>query len=459
MILAGSARAGALDLALHLSNEVDNERVIIADIRGTASDNIYEAFREWEVIAQNTNAKHSFYSLSINPDKTQRDWSEKEWQQAITHIEDKLGLSGQPRAIIFHEKIGESDGNLRKHCHVVWSRIDGRTLKAIPHSFDYYTLQRCTKELAREFGLQINYKTGKDRINERAYNLAKSQGKNRDLDSRAQRNKIITELWHKHNDPKQFILALNNAGYIIAQGQRRAFVIVDRDNQIHSLARQIDGVKTKQVKARLGLPENYPTIAEAQTQQRIIKPSSVKLCELRDSVVKKPRTDLTREQKLFTKLKRMVQRTDTLSQARRKKLNRQITSAKIRHHEELDLLLKKQRAEEAKTLRQRYKKKPQGLVKNIQAILGYELFLSWKYAHQDRRRVQVHVTEKQLLAHSQKQELMRLNRYSDLIAKQERREAKSFERLSKKLCLEKTRSVIRRGQDKKRKQQYELSLG
>ncbi|PHR93694.1 MAG: hypothetical protein COA69_03410 [Robiginitomaculum sp.] len=447
MILSGSSRSGALDLALHLSNSVDNERVVISELRQSASGSIYGAFREWEVIADNTNCKKSFYSLSISPDPSQRDWTDKEWQYALDHIENKLGLFGQPRAVVFHEKIGESDGELRKHCHVVWSRINGRTLKAIHMGNDYYHLRTCTKELAKVFDLQIYYKTGKDKIEARkqSYDLGKSQGKNRDLDSAEARKNLITKLWHEHSDAKVLTATMSEQGYIIAQGNRRAFVVVDRDSQIHSLARQIDGVKTKQVKQRLGLPESYPSIEEAKDQQRIIKATAKKQPKT------KARIDLTREQKLYRKLRNMAARIDRLGEARRKKLKRQITSAKIRHHDELDLLLKKQRAEEAKTLRQRYKKKPQGLAKNIQTILGYEMFLSWKWAHQDRRRVQEYATEKQLLAQSQKQELMRLNRYSDLIIKQERREAKSFERFSKKLGQEKTRSEYKRDMERVRK--------
>lgn len=452
MILSGSSRSGALDLALHLSNEVDNQKAVLHSLSGAASDNIYEAFREWEVIADNTNCKKGFYSLSINPDKSQRDWSDKEWQHAIDHIEDRLGLSDQPRAIIFHEKIGESDGELRKHCHVVWSRINGRELKAIHMSNDYYHLRTCTKELAKVFNLQIYYKTGKDRIEARkqGYDLSKSQGMNRDIDSVKARKNIITKLWHEHSDKKAFAVAMNQAGYIIAQGSRRAFVVVDRDNQIHSLTRQIDGVKTKLVKQRLGIAESYPSIEEAKEQQRIIKASA------KEQAKEKPRLDLTREQKLYRKLRGMAARIDQLRESRRKNLKRQITSAKIRHCDEFDFLLEKQRADEAKILRQRYKNKPQGIAKNIQVILGYELFLRWKYTHQDRKRMQEYANEKQLLAQSQKQELLRLNRYSDLILKIERRERRSFEKLSKKLGQEKARVQMKRAQEVKCKRTERL---
>jgi hypothetical protein len=40
------------------------------------------------------------------------------FELAIERIEERLGLQGQPRAIVIHEK------NARVHAHCVWSRID-----------------------------------------------------------------------------------------------------------------------------------------------------------------------------------------------------------------------------------------------------------------------------------------------------------------------------------------------
>lgn len=45
-------------------------------------------------------------------------------------MENKLGLSGQPRAVVFHVKKG------REHCHVVWSRIDLDKMRAVQLSND-----------------------------------------------------------------------------------------------------------------------------------------------------------------------------------------------------------------------------------------------------------------------------------------------------------------------------------
>jgi len=113
-------------------------------------------------------------------------------------------------------------------------------------SNDRYKLKAISKELAKEFGLELRY-NNKDN----AYDLGTSQGQNRDPETAKDRKQIIAEAWQQYTDPKQFDIALRQHGYIIAQGDRRAFVIVDRDNQIHSLARQIDGVKTKEVKLKV----------------------------------------------------------------------------------------------------------------------------------------------------------------------------------------------------------------
>jgi len=45
--------------------------------------------------------------------------------QAIDRLEKDLGLTGQPRAVVVHEKEG------REHCHVVWSRIDLDKMRTI----------------------------------------------------------------------------------------------------------------------------------------------------------------------------------------------------------------------------------------------------------------------------------------------------------------------------------------
>ena len=429
MILKGKSRGGPIDLSLHLSNEIDNEKVTIHSVRGAASSNLYDAFREWDVVCSQTNAKKPFYSLSINPDPAQRDWSPEEWDQAIERIEDKLGLKGQPRAVVFHVKVGASDGELRKHCHVVWSRIRPN-LRSIKMSHDRYKLKACAKELATEFGLELRYG---ERAKSESFDHAKSQGKNRDSESSKHRKETITKLWYRHEAPKAFEAALKQEGYVLAQGDRRAFVVVDTDGQIHSLARQIDGVKVRQVKARLGSSDHLPDVETAKTEQAISR--KVESEALYKSISKPRRANLTVEQKLFAKLQRMAQRQDRLAKQRRDKQARENKEMKERHQVERERL--EQAYEKQKKVRaeQRNQAEATGLAHKLRTIFGYEMVRRWRHRSEDKKQRALHDKRRALLAAIQKKEKARLERQSKFKARLAKREAYSIQKLAKQMNM------------------------
>lgn len=105
MILKGSARGGGADLALHLMNAFDNERVEVGQVRGTVAEDLHGAFGEYEALAAGTRCKRPLYSLSINPSAP---LSPERYFAAIDRIEKGLGLSGQPRAVVFMSRTGAS---------------------------------------------------------------------------------------------------------------------------------------------------------------------------------------------------------------------------------------------------------------------------------------------------------------------------------------------------------------
>ncbi|TCS60272.1 hypothetical protein EDD52_11592 [Primorskyibacter sedentarius] len=124
MILKGNERSKGKELAKHLMNAHDNEHVELHDLRGFAADDLAGAMQESEAIARGTRCKKHLFSLSLNPPEHE-DVAVEDFEAAIARIENRLGLEGQPRAIVFHEKEG------RRHAHAVWSRIDGEEMKAI----------------------------------------------------------------------------------------------------------------------------------------------------------------------------------------------------------------------------------------------------------------------------------------------------------------------------------------
>ncbi|GJL93854.1 MAG: hypothetical protein DHS20C05_02590 [Hyphococcus sp.] len=455
MILKGGSRRGANDLALHLTNEVDNERVVIAEVRGMVADNLYDGFREWELICDQTQAKEPFYSLSINPDPNQREWSEAEWQRAIAHIEDRLGLSGQPRAVIFHEKEGE-DGKIRRHAHVVWSRIkfENGKFKAVHMGQDYYKLKTCARELAKEFGIDLPKGIKTDSLPAREkndevvhYDLAKSHGKGRDPISAADRKKHITKIWHESEGAEAFCEALRRAGYVVAQGERRAFVVVDQESGIHALARQIAGVSIKEVKHRLGNADAYPSIEQAMDEIRI--------CAKDASCIKgdtsKQRVDLSKEQRLLQKLRRMAQRANQLNASRQAKLGKERIEIAERHKQERQALQRQLRAKETKVLRVRHKKKPEGIAMQLRVIFGYEMLLQWQHHRQDKKREKLFEKERHYLKSRHEVELQRLERKAHRLRKLEIREAQTLNRLTKRLGNEGVDKNIRQEQRREEK--------
>ena len=108
----------------------ENERVEVHELRGFASDELMGALNESYAISRATKCKQYMFSLSLNPPK-EADVSNEDFENAIGRVEEKLGMTGQPRAIVFHEKDG------RRHYHAVWSRIDIEEMKAAQLSFSH----------------------------------------------------------------------------------------------------------------------------------------------------------------------------------------------------------------------------------------------------------------------------------------------------------------------------------
>ena len=241
-ILKGNQRAGAIDLTCHLLNTFCNDSVELYQVRGSISTKLLGFLREIEAIAAGTNCTQPFYSLSINPSAP---LTRKQFEFAADLVEAKLGLAGQPRAIVFHIKNG------REHAHVVWSRIKIPAMKAVQLSHDRFKL----KDIARKLGIQFDIPlpdglTGKPRTGT-DNTLAENAHTNLTGITPEERRFQITEAYLASDDAASFQNALAELGYWLAQGDQRCFVVVDRCGYPHSLTRQIEGVRTKHIKDKL----------------------------------------------------------------------------------------------------------------------------------------------------------------------------------------------------------------
>jgi len=163
MILVGNQRGNYIDAARHFMNSDDNEKVVVHQVRGFVGKDLYSAFQESYACSLGTKAKQHLYSLSLSPPKNAF-VSALEFERAIDRAEERLGLMGQPRAIVIHEKRG-ADGELRTHAHAVWCRIDAENGKAIHMSYDRSILFDYSRELfiANGWELPNGYLSKQDR--------------------------------------------------------------------------------------------------------------------------------------------------------------------------------------------------------------------------------------------------------------------------------------------------------
>ncbi|EAQ46907.1 hypothetical protein MED193_16979 [Roseobacter sp. MED193] len=259
MILKASQRSGAAALADHLTNSLDNDHIELLETRGFMAEDLHGAFAEAYAISKATRCRQYLFSLSLNPPQDHVA-SEEQCLNAAERIEDQLGLGGQPRAIVIHEKEG------RRHAHVVWSRINGEELKAINLPHFKNKLRDMSRDLFLDHGWELpkglqSY-GAKSPLN---FTLAEwQQAKRIGIDPR-EIKQLFQAAWERSDSQVGFKNALEERGYFLAQGDRRGFVALDVDGNVYSIPKWA-GMKAKEVKARFGDPGSLPSVLETRAE-------------------------------------------------------------------------------------------------------------------------------------------------------------------------------------------------
>ncbi|MEJ7925815.1 relaxase [Sphingobium sp. AN641] len=319
MILKGSQRAGAAQLAAHLLNDRDNDHVTVLELRGFVASDLHGAFHEAQAIAQGTRCQQYLFSLSLNPPKG-AEVGEAEFERAADEAEKRLG---QPRAVILHEKEG------RRHAHVVWSRIDADEMRAVNMSHFKTKLNGLAKELYLEHGWELpeglRRMGGKSPLN---FTLAEwQQAKRLGLDPREIKD-AFQSAYKQADSLKALGAALEDRGYFLAQGDRRGMGALDLDGNVYALARYA-GIKTKELRQRYGDGDGLPSVAmvSADIKQKVTDKLKSYLTETRDAqkAERRPlearRSELTAEHRAqrarLTERQAQRQQEETAARARR----------------------------------------------------------------------------------------------------------------------------------------------
>ncbi len=269
MIIKGGSRAGPGQLAAHLQRTDTNERVEVLELH-SGIDDLAATFRDWQTLAEGTRGTKGLYHVNIDPDARYA-MTPDQWMRAVDVLERELGFDGQPRAVVLHEKHG------REHIHVVWARTDPDTMKMRSDSNNYHAHERASQRLEREFGHEpVPGKHAKrDREKQPEFpraevSHAEWQQAERTGISIADRRAAIGALYSASDSGTAFKTALEDAGYVLAQGDRRDFVLVDPAGESFSLGRQLKGVKAAELRAFMADVDraSLPTVAAAVETQR-----------------------------------------------------------------------------------------------------------------------------------------------------------------------------------------------
>lgn len=263
MIIKGQARGRARQLAAHLLRADENECIRLYECRGMLAQDVESALIEMEARGMAARTQRPLYHASISPEPGSP-LTDDQIRRAVDLLEERLGLHGQPRVVVLHRK------KQREHVHVVWSRIEAESGVSIPYSWNYRLHEQASRELEAIFGHRavhgshaVSDKVGRSPRPAKEYEHQQAARSGMPL---AQVADAITALWNASRDGEDFRRKLEEAGYVLARGDRRVFVVIDRAGEVHSLARRIRGADTAPLRSRLAPLDldALPSVAEAK---------------------------------------------------------------------------------------------------------------------------------------------------------------------------------------------------
>lgn len=286
MIVKGASRSGPQQLAVYLMRvgrydtgeptqllDFQSIRAIGVDAndRERTAAELVEAFRDWQTSVEATQrGRDGLYHCEISPEaRYARDMTKKDWLRLADIAGQELGLDGQRRAVVLH---AGKDG--RPHLHVVWERTDLQKMKVISDGYNYVAHERASHRMEREFGHEFipGKHAKRDRKRQEEFPRQKltqdeDQYQKRTGLSKADREKQIAALYAAADNGPALKAALEDAGYILAKGDR-GYVVVDQKGG-HSVLSRNTGLKKKELEAFMAgvALDKLPTIDDAKATQ------------------------------------------------------------------------------------------------------------------------------------------------------------------------------------------------
>ena len=237
-----------------------DESAELEELRGFASDNIFEAFALGQLQASGTRCEKPFFHVQVRTPEGE-DLSREQWRKVADRIEKHLGFQGQPR----------------------WSCFTGKTATSICTWSGHASATTCTrlipaftKESSRRFAASLRRKWACSRLETSAI-PSEPGGAGRSEYDQARRLKTdikairagIRDCWERSDNGRSFVAALEAEGLVLARGDQRAFVVIDEKGGYHALSKRITGATPEETLFRLADLDTakLPGVAAAKAMQ------------------------------------------------------------------------------------------------------------------------------------------------------------------------------------------------
>lgn len=178
------------------------------------------------------------YSFSIAWHPEQNPQKDHMLDMAMGALEH-LGLINHEAVFVAHHDCEHP------HVHVITNLVNPENGKTLSTSNDRLKFSAWAEHYEREHG--------KIYCEERVINNARRRNGEivKHQEKIVQSFGKIEQYYHQSKNTKEFQTLLDKEGYTLAKGDRRGYVLVAKDGQIHSLSRQLTGQRAKDIKAKL----------------------------------------------------------------------------------------------------------------------------------------------------------------------------------------------------------------
>ena len=271
MIIKGRSRKDGHALALYfMTSEEGARRIFGTDPMG---DTI-TAMTEWDEIGSLTRGEKPLYHLQLCPD-AKYPVTDAQFKRMAEIVLEEIGARGHDYELYFHPGVKDDGSPDMPHAHLGVCRTNRDTLKMIELSYNYVAHERASKRIAMEFAWELvpgkHAKRNREKQGEfPRQKLTKDEAEYEKRTGLSKEDRVaeIRALHVSADNGPAFKAALEDAGYILAKGDR-GYLVVDQKGGQSVLSRNT-GLKKKEIEAFMaGVPlDQLPTVEEAKAEQQ-----------------------------------------------------------------------------------------------------------------------------------------------------------------------------------------------